>query len=101
MRMIMKVTLPVEPFNSAVRDGSANGKMQKILGQLKPEAAYFAEFGGERCGILIVDLADASQIPILAEPWFLTFHAKVEFHPTMVPEDLAKSGLENIGKQWS
>ena len=101
MRMIMKVTFPVEPFNSAVRDGSVNGKMQKILGQLKPEAAYFAEFGGERCGILIVDLKDASQIPVLAEPWFLTFNAKIELRPTMTPEDLAKSGLENLGKQWS
>ena len=101
MRMMMKVTLPVEPFNSAVRDGSVNGKMQKILGQLKPEAAYFTEFGGERCGILIVDLAEASQIPALAEPWFLTFNAKIELRPAMTPEDLAKSGLENLGKQWS
>jgi hypothetical protein len=99
--MIMKVTLPVEPFNSAVRDGSANEKMQKILGQLKPEAAYFAEFDGQRCGILIVDLKETSQIPAIAEPWFLNFNAKVELHPTMLPEDLAKSGLENMGKQWA
>jgi hypothetical protein len=99
--MLMKVTLPVEPFNSAVRDGSANAKMQKILGQLKPEAAYFVEFRGERCGILIVDLKEASQIPALAEPWFLTFNANVEIHPAMLPEDLAKSGIDNMGKQWS
>ena len=100
MRMIMHVKLPVETFNAAVRDGSASAKMQKILGQIKPEAAYFAEFGGQRSGILIINLTEASQIPSLAEPWFLQFNASVEFHPCMTPQDLGAAGLEAIGKTW-
>jgi hypothetical protein len=32
-----------------------------------------------------------SQIPALAEPWFLTANAKVKFIPAMMPEDLAKA----------
>jgi len=39
MRMLMKISLPLEPFNTAVRDGSVGMKMQKILGDTKPEAA--------------------------------------------------------------
>ncbi|MDE3105428.1 MAG: panthothenate synthetase [Acidobacteriota bacterium] len=101
MRMLMKVTLPVEPFNSAVRDGSIAAKMGAILAANKPEAAYFTDFDGQRTGILILDMADVAQIPTLAEPWFLTFNAAVQFHPTMTPEDLARSGLESLGKQWS
>ena len=100
MRMLMKVSMPVEPFNAAVRDGSAGAKMGRILAELKPEAAYFIEDGGKRTGILIVDLAGPSGIPALAEPWFLTFNASVELKPVMLAEDLQASGLESIGARY-
>jgi len=101
MRFLMKVTVPDEPFNNFVKDGSAGTKMQQILGDLKPEAAYFVEMNGHRTGILIVNMDNTAQMPALAEPWFLLFNADVEFHPAMMPEDLAKSGLEAIGKKWN
>jgi len=100
MRFLMKVSLPDEPFNNFVKNGSAGEKMQQILTELKPEAAYFIEMNGLRTGILIVNLDNTSEMPAKAEPWFLLFDAKVEFHPAMLPEDLAKSGLEAIGKKW-
>ena len=31
MRMLMHVHLPLEPFNTAVRDGSAGQKVKRIL----------------------------------------------------------------------
>lgn len=101
MRFLMKVSLPDEPFNNFVKNGSAGEKIQQILTELKPEAAYFIEMNGLRTGILIVNLDNTSEMPAKAEPWFLLFDAKVEFHPVMLPEDLAKSGLEAIGKKWS
>ena len=52
---------------------------------------YFTAEGGQRGGIIVVNITDASQIPALAEPWFLTANAKVEFIPAMTPEDLAKA----------
>ena len=100
MRMLMKVSLPHEPFNTAVRDGSAGKKMGQIMADIKPEAAYFTEMNGKRTGILIVDLPNPSAVPALAEPWFLLFNGEVEFHVVMSPEDLAKSGLEELGKKW-
>jgi hypothetical protein len=100
MRMLMKVKLPLEPFNTAVKDGTAGQKMQKILEAIKPEAAYFCEHDGHRGGILVVDMKEASEIPRLAEPWFLTFNAEVEFQVAMTPEDLAKAGLPELGKKW-
>jgi hypothetical protein len=100
MRMIMKVSMPTDIFNASVKDGSVGAKMHRILEHNKPEAAYFAEFDGLRTGILIVDLKDASEIPAFAEPWFLLFQAKVELRPAMTPEDLGKSGLDTIGKEW-
>jgi hypothetical protein len=37
-------------------------------------------------------MTDASQIPAIAEPWFLAFNAGIECCPVMVPGDLAKAG---------
>lgn len=100
MRMLMLVKLPLEPFNTAVRNGTAATRMKQILDAIKPEAAYFSELEGHRGGILVVDLASPSDVPRLAEPWFLTFNAEVEFRIAMTPEDLGKSGLEKLGKTW-
>ena len=100
MKILMTAKLPHGPFNAAIRDGSAGPKLNKILDAIKPEAVYFTEFGGHRSAVLIVDMPDASKIPSLAEPWFLTFEADVEFRPVMTPADLQKAGLDEIGKNW-
>lgn len=101
MRVLMKVTMPHAKFNAAIKDGTASARMKRILTELKPEAAYFTEFGGKRTGILIVDLAEPAQIPALAEPWFLQFEADVEIHPAMTMEDLAKGNLDGVGRNWA
>jgi hypothetical protein len=100
MRTLMIVTLPVEPFNALVRNGTAGPTMKKILDDMKPEAAYFSELDGERSGIIVVDVAKASDIPRLAEPWFLKFGANVKFRMAMTPEDLGHSDLDSLGKKW-
>ena len=96
----MELKFPIEPFNTYIKDGSIGSRMQKILGDIKPEAAYFSERDGHRGGILVVNLTESSQVPALAEPWFLGFHATVEFRIAMAPEDLGRSGLEALGKKW-
>jgi len=88
-------------FNAAVRDGSAGEKLKRILEATKPEAVYFMERDGQRGAIMIVDLEDPSKVPTFAEPWFLTFNADVRFHVVMSPEDLARAGLEALGKKWA
>jgi hypothetical protein len=100
MRMIMLVNCPIEPFNAMVRNGTAGATMKKILDDIKPEAAYFGERDGKRGGILIVDVSKPSDVPRLAEPWFLNFHAEVEFRICMTPQDLAQADLESLGKKW-
>jgi len=92
MRFIMKISWDVEAGNALARKGTLASTVQSILADVKPEAAYFMAEDGKRGGILVVDITDASQIPALAEPWFLAANAKVEFLPAMRPEDLAKAG---------
>ncbi|MGD1064172.1 MAG: panthothenate synthetase [Terracidiphilus sp.] len=100
MRMMMMVEFPLEPFNSTVRNGTAGPTMKKILDDAKPEAAYFGERDGKRGGVLIVDVAKPSDVPRLAEPWFLSFNAEVKFRVVMTPEDLAQADLNALGKKW-
>ena len=92
MRFLLKVNIPVEAGNTAVKAGKLGTIIQSILSDLKPEAAYFTDENGQRTGFLFFDMQDASQIPAIAEPWFIAFNASIELHPVMVPEDLLKAG---------
>ena len=100
MRMMLNVSLPHEPFNTAVRNGSAGATIGKILEAIKPEAVYFTEYDGRRTALLIVNVNQASDVPSLAEPWFLKFQADCRFQIVMSTEDLQKSGLADLGKKW-
>ena len=75
MRMMIEVDFPVEPFNQMIKDGTANAAMQKALAEIKPEAVYFRERRGMRACTLVVDVTEASQMPKIAEPFFLMFNA--------------------------
>src|SRR5580658_8768206 len=93
MRMLLRVSIPVEAGNAAAKDGTMGATIEGILADLKPEAAYFfADDSGQRSGSIVFDLKDPSQIPAVAEPWFLAFNAHVEIHPAMNVDDLKKAG---------
>ena len=62
---------PPEPFNSGVKDGSSGNKLKKIMEDLRPEAVYFTEMDGKRTMVMIIEMKDPSQIPSIAEPFFL------------------------------
>jgi hypothetical protein len=100
MRMLLNIRIPHEPFNALVRDGSIGEVIEKILAEMKPEAAYFTEQNGTRGAILVVNVDEPSLIPKFAEPWFLTFNADCEFRVVMVADDLKKAELEALGSKW-
>lgn len=100
MKTIINFQFPVEPFNTLVREGTVGETLQAILGELKPEVIYFYAPNGCRGGMMVIDLDDPSQIPSIAEPLFLKFEAKIECHIAMSPEDLAKSGIDEVAKKW-
>ena len=90
--MLLKVNIPTPEGNQAMKAGAIPGKLQEILDDIKPEAAYFSEDDGERTAYLFVNMAEPSDLPRLAEPFFLAFNARVTARPAMILEDLAKAG---------
>jgi hypothetical protein len=102
MRVLMKVEIQTKAGNAAIKDGSLPKIIQSILEEQKPEAAYFMASNGMRCGMIFLDLEDESQIPALAEPWFLAFNANIEIQPVMIPQDLAKAApaIEQAVKKY-
>ncbi len=92
MRFIVKARMDVEAANALATAGKLGSTIQSILEELKPEAAYFVADEGQRTAILVINMEDASQIPAIAEPWFLAFNADIEATPAMVAEDLEKAG---------
>jgi len=92
MRMLLRVSIPVAAGNAAAQNGALGTTIQRILDELKPEAAYFSEDDGERTGYIFFDMKDSSQLPAVAEPWFLAFNARLTVRPAMNPQDLATAG---------
>jgi hypothetical protein len=103
MRFLLKVNIPVESGNAAVRAGKLGSTIQSILADLKPEAVYFTDDDGQRTGMIFLELQDASQIPAVAEPWMLAFNASIQLHPVMGLEDLgrAESAFEEAVKRYA
>ena len=102
MRFLVKAHMDVETANALARLGKLGSTIQSIVEDLKPEAAYFVADEGQRTAYLVVDMQDPSQIPALAEPWFLAFNATIEALPAMVAEDLAKAApaIEQAAKKY-
>ena len=92
MRMLLKVKMPTEQGNQAVKDGSLGKILEATVGKLKAEAAYFITEDGLRCALIFFDMKDSADMPAIAEPLFLGLGAKLEFVPAMNADDL-RNGL--------
>lgn len=96
MRVMAKITLPVESGNQAVKDGSMGKLMQAAAERWKPEAMYFGGFEGRRTAFIVFDMPDSSDMVPFAEPFFMGMNTDVVLIPVMNADDLQK-GLTKLG----
>jgi hypothetical protein len=99
---MIRVSIPVGRGNDAIADGTLQKVLPDLLGEIKPEAAYFLALDGQRTALIFCDLADASQIPALIEPFFMALEADVDVYPVMNADDLARgiAGLQQMAEKY-
>ena len=95
MRIMLRVTIPVEQGNKAIKDGSLAKTFQALMEEHKPEGAYFHAHQGKRSGVFYFDLKDTTDIPRIVEPLFMHLNAEIEATPVMNADDL-KAGLAKV-----
>lgn len=102
MKFLMKVKFPNEIGNERLRDPQFGSKMQEVLKEVKAEATYFTTINGNRGCYAVVNMTDASQMPAIAEPFFVWLQAEIDFLPVMTIEDLGKAApaIESAFKKW-
>jgi hypothetical protein len=93
MRMLLKAVFDTEASNEVSRSGGATQATDQMVEALQPEAFYAFGEDGQRAIVVVFDLADPSQLPVVTDPLFLLGKAKVTVTPCMNLEDL-KKGLE-------
>lgn len=95
MRTLMRVSIPVEAGNRAIRDGSLERAIGGTIDRLRPEATYFYPESGHRTCLMVFDLKSPSDLPRISELFFMELNAAVEMFPVMNLEDL-KTGLKSL-----
>jgi hypothetical protein len=92
MRCLVRATLTNESGNALVRDASFAERIQTVLGDLRPEAVYFAAVNGQRAIYAVCNLESGADIARVSEPLWLGFNASVEITPLITAEEMQQAG---------
>jgi hypothetical protein len=92
LRFLVIAHIQTEAFNKAMKDDpdKATKNLEDYLNNVKAEAVYFTEDEGDRAIYFIVDMQTVDMMPIICEPLFQGFNARIELKPVMVLEDVKK-----------
>ncbi|KUJ70981.1 hypothetical protein ACZ90_01400 [Streptomyces albus subsp. albus] len=90
MRTLLTIRMNTQSANEAIRNGSLAQTLQQTMEKLNPEAAYFTTVGGRRTALFVFDMAESSQMPAIAEEFFMELDADITYQPVMNYDDLQK-----------
>jgi len=94
MRTLMKVSIPVEAGTGRSWTEACRRSYRRSPRAPAGGVVLTAE-NGLRTGFFVLDLKDVSMIPVIAEPFFMTFGAAITWSPCMNAAEL-KAGLEKL-----
>ena len=97
MRMMLRAVMDTEAANEMSRKGEMHDVTKQLVAQLDAEAAYFVADGGQRSCVIVFDMTDSAQIPVITEPLFQGVKAQVTLAPCMNLDDLER-GLSEAAK---
>jgi hypothetical protein len=91
MRFIARVTLPIEAGNRLCADKERSHKFETILSEVRPEHVFFGIENGQRTLFCVCNVENSSELPRIAEPFWLGLQANVEFIPCMNQDEFKKA----------
>lgn len=91
MRMMMRLTMPVEKGNEAIASGAWDQTLDNIIETLKPTSAYFYLEDGKRAAMFVYEAKDATEMAVINEPIFQALNATIEQQPVLTAADLGKA----------
>ena len=94
MRVLVRVILPTEAGNRAIKGQDFIKNVQSFMDNYKAEAVFFTPSNGDRSVNFIIDMPSSDMMATIAEPFF-EMGARVEMQPVMNFEDL-KKGLSTV-----
>ena len=97
MRMMLKVSIPVEAGNRGIKEGILPKTVMEFVELMKPEACYFTPADGKRTAFFFFDLEDPTMLPTAVEPFFENLNADIEMSPAMNLDDM-RVGVEKVVK---
>ncbi len=97
MRVMLKVSVPAQQGNKAIKEGKLPKLITGFVERVKPEASYFLTEGGNRTFLFFLDMKETSDMPPIAEPFFMELDAGVEWCPAMNLEDV-RAGIQKAMK---
>ncbi len=92
MLMHIRVTVPTEAGNEAIRSGTLGRVIEGFAEAARPQSIVFGAEDGKRTMYAVFDLQDTADLPRLFEPMFMELGAEVRYVPVMDGEQL-KQGL--------
>jgi hypothetical protein len=100
MRMLLKAVFDTDTASEVIGSGRGAEVNRQLVERFQPEAFYAFGEDGQRAILLVFDMADSSQIPVLTEPMFQQGKAKVTLTPCMNLDELEK-GFEEVASQMA
>jgi hypothetical protein len=91
MHFLAKIAIPTESGNKFVSGKDFNQKMDTLMSELKPEAAYFCIENGMRTIFAVVNMDGGHEFAAKAEPFWLALNANIEFMPAMTAQEFSKA----------
>jgi hypothetical protein len=89
MKFLAKIVMPTAEENPSVAAPDFNARMLALVKQVRAERAYFAtQEDGRRVDHIVVNVADATELPAIAAPFYAWLGVKVEFLPQMSAADV-------------
>ncbi len=95
MRVLLQATIPVIQGNEAIRQGKLERIINEVTAKVRPEATYFYPYEGNRTLLMIFDLKDTMDMPMISEPLYQELNALVQWYPILNKDELIH-GLENL-----